>query len=440
MEGKRNFTRSNELARRAERLIPAGCHTYSKGRDQFPEYGPGVLVRGQGCRTWDADGNEFLDWGMGLRSVILGHAYGPVLDVVREQLELGSNFTRPSALEGDLAEKIVELIPSAEMVKFAKNGSDVTTAALRLARAFTGRDHVAFCKDHPFFSFDDWFIGTTPACAGIPAQHVDLSHAFGYNDLASLEAVFQKHPGQIAAVILEPVTVPEPAEGFLQGVRDLADRHGAVLIFDEMISGFRWHLKGAQHYFGVTPDLSTFGKAIGNGFSTAVLAGRSEIMELGGLKHDQRRCFLLSATHGGETHALAAALKTIREIEEKDVVKHIWTIGEALQTGLKQVAEKHGLSGRMEVTGYPCSPLVVFRDGGGNVSMPLRTLFLQEMIDRGVLIPYVAICYSHDQAAVDETLAAADGALAVCREAIDSDTVGEKLIGAPTKPVFREFN
>lgn len=435
-----DFTKSNELARRGERLIPAGCHTYSKGRDQFPQASPGVLVRGKGCRTWDADGNEFLDWGMGLRSVILGHAYPPVLDAVREQLELGSNFTRPSALEGELARKLVDLIPCAQMVKFAKNGSDVTTAALRLARAHTGRAHIAFCKDHPFFSFDDWFIGTTPASAGIPEVYTKLSHAFTYNDLSSLERVFAEYPDQVAAVILEPVTTVEPADGFLAGVRELADRHGALLVFDEMISGFRWHLNGAQHYFGVMPDMATFGKAIGNGFSVAALTGRRDVMELGGLTHQQRRCFLLSATHGGETHALAACLKTLEVIESCDVVGHIWRTGQALMDGLRDAAMRSGFEQYVDVVGYPCSPLMVFGDADGEVSMPIRTLWLQEMVARGVLMPYIAISYAHDDSAIDETVQAAGESFSVCLDAIGKGEVAGRLDGEPTKPVFREYN
>lgn len=435
-----NFQKSNLLADRAEKLIPAGCHTYSKGRDQFPEKSPGVLVRGTGCHTWDADNNEYIDWGMGLRAVILGHAYEPVLQAVRQTLELGANFTRPSPLEADVAERLVELIPCAEMVKFAKNGSDVTTAALRLARAYTGKDHVAFCKDHPFFSFDDWFIGTTPCNNGIPDVHYNLSHAFRYNDLDSLEKILVEHKGQVGAIIMEAVTGPAPMSGFLEGVRRLATQHQAVLIFDEMISGFRWHLRGAQTYFNVIPDMATFGKGLGNGFSIAALVGRRDIMDIGGLKHRLKRCFLLSATHGGETHALAACLAVMDEMEKKNVVSHLWAVGKALQDGLAGAAEHAGVGKNVELCGYPCSPIMIFRDNAGAISMPLRTLFLQEMIARGILIPYIAPSFSHDEEAVRQTVAAAAESFAMCRQALDAGTFDGWLVGAATKPVFREFN
>lgn len=434
-----NFMKSKELARLAHALIPAGCHTYSKGDDQFPEEAPGFIQRGIGCRVWDVDGNEFLDWGMGLRSVILGHAYPRVLDAVREQLQYGSNFTRPAPIELEFAQRVIDLIPSAEMVKFAKNGSDVTSAAVRLARAHTGRDYVALCKENPFFSFYDWFIGTTPADAGIPGAVKDLSLRFSYNDIASLERLFAAYPGQIAAVILEPVSTEVPAQGFLERVRELCTINGTVLIFDEMISGFRWHLRGAQTYFGVTPDLSTFGKAIANGFSVAALVGKREIMELGGIHHSRPRVFLLSATHGAETHSLAAALATIEELEENQVTEHIWRIGRRLVDGINGLAARHGLTDHVSALGYPCSPFVVCCDASNAVSMPFRTLFLQELIAHGVLMPYIAISYAHTDVEVDQTLAAVDAALGVYARAL-SDGIDKYLVGPAVKPVFRKYN
>lgn len=434
-----NFHRSKELSRRAHELIPAGAHTYSKGDDQFPQNAPGFIARGQGCHVWDIDGNEYLDWGMGLRSVILGHAYPRVLEAVMAALPNGSNFTRPAPIEVELAELLVELIPSAQMVKFAKNGSDVTSAAVRLARAFTGRDKIVLCKENPFYSFYDWFIGTTPPNAGIPAAISDLSLTFHYNDIASLQQLFDDNPGQIAGVIFEAVSTEAPQPGFLAQVRDLAHANGAVVIFDEMISGFRWHLQGAQKYFDVTPDLSTFGKAIGNGFAVSVLAGRRDIMELGGLQHTKPKVFLLSATHGAETHALAASIATINELRDRDVVGHIWKIGRALQDGFNALTTEMGLADYVTCAGYPCSPYIVCRDKDKNVSMPLRTLFLQETIAQGVLMPYLAISYSHDDLAVQQTLEAAANALEIYRRALQ-DGVENYLVGPAVKPVFRKFN
>jgi len=436
---KFSFEKSRALSQRAHQLIPAGAHTYSKADDQFPLNAPGFIERGEGCTVWDVDGNQFLDWGMGLRSVILGHGYPAVNEAVFAQIAKGVNFLRPSPVEVELAELMHEIIPSAEMVKFAKNGSNVTSAAIRLARAHTGRELIAFCREHPFFSFDDWFIGTTPANAGVPDVITNQSLAFHYNDIQSLEKLFADHPGQIAAVILEPVTIDAPANNFLQQVRDLTHKHGALLIFDEMITGFRWHLSGAQTYFDVIPDISTFGKAIGNGFSVAVLAGRKEVMELGGIKHGKPKVFLLSTTHGSETHSLAASVATIKTMAQQDVVSHLWKVGKALQDGFNNLAAEMGVADHIACTGYPCSPAIVTRDREKQVSMPFRTLFLQEMIQHGVLIPYVATSFSHTEKEVDQTLEAATHALDVYARALE-EGVDKYLVGPAVKPVFRKFN
>ena len=263
-----SFSRSRELEARLRRVIPGGAHTYAKGSDQFPELSPGVIARGAGCHVWDVDGNEFIEYGMGLRAVTLGHAYAPVVEAVRESLSLGTNFTRPSALELECAETFLGIISGAEMVKFTKDGSTADTAALKLARAYTGRELVAICAEQPFFSYDDWFIGTTTMDGGIPPIERSFTLRFHYNDADSLKALFLAHPGKIAAVFLEPARTSEPAPGFLEGVQALCTEHGAVLVFDEMITGFRWHLGGAQALYGVVPDLSTFGKGRRERFRT----------------------------------------------------------------------------------------------------------------------------------------------------------------------------
>lgn len=433
------FTRSHQLTIQAKQLIPAGCHTYSKGADQFPLLAPGFIQSGKGAWVTDADGNRFLDWGMGLRSVSLGYGYPRVMEKVIQYVQSGSNFTRPAPIEVELAELLLDTIPSAEMVKFAKNGSDVTSAAIRLSRAYTGKKRVAFCKDHPFFSFHDWFIGTTPCSNGIPEEVSSLSVPFCYNDIRSLENVFQQYPDDVAAVILEPVTSTPPADGFLQKVRELTRKHGSVLIFDEIISGFRFELPGAQTLFGVEPDLSTFGKAIGNGFSCAILAGKREIMSLGGLEHSQPRVFLLSATNGAETHSLAAVKETILEFREKAVIAHIRRIGQQLMKGVRDVAAAHDLQEYLQIDGYPNSPVFIFKDARRQVSAAYRTLFLQEMIRSGVLIPYVSISFSHGEQEVRTTLEAVDRACATYKKALENG-VQTYLVGPEIKPVFRKLN
>ena len=426
------------LNARAHDAIPAGCHTYSKGDDQFPSNAPQFIASGQGSEVTDPDGNRYLDWGMGLRSVILGHAYPRVVEAATAEIARGTNFTRPSPLETEFAEELIDLVPCAEMVKLAKNGSDVTTAAVRLARAFTGRDLVAFPREHPFYSFDDWFIGSTVVDAGVPASTQDLSLTFPYGDLEAVRDVFAANPGRIAAVIMETATDEHPPAGYLEGIRELTEREGALLIFDEMITGFRWHTSGSQSLYGVTPDMATFGKAVANGFSVSALTGRRDVMELGGLRSDKPRVFLLSATHGGETHALAAALATVREIREQDVTAHLWRIGTALQNGLNAAARDAGVDGVAQAIGLPCSPILSF--GSGPESAGLRTLFLQETIARGVLIPYIAPSFSHDDADVERTVEAARDAFARVRRVVDGEPLETHLEGPVVKPVFRRFN
>lgn len=434
------FDESNVLRERARKLIPGGAHTYSKGDDQFPQLAPGFIVRGKGSKVWDPDGNEFVDWGMGLRSVILGHAYEPVLKAVKEQLELGSNFTRPSTLEADVAEVLVDLIPSAEMVKFAKNGSDVTTAAVKLARAYTGRDIVVRCSDHPFFSVNDWFIGDTACNAGVPATVQKLTKNFRYNDADDLEAVLESHKGEVACVILEPAATAEPKPGFLEKVREITNKYGVILIFDEMITGFRWHPQGAQTYYGVTPDLSTFGKAIANGFAMSALVGRRDIMELGGLYHDKPRVFLLSTTNGGETHALAAAQKTLEVLKDGEIIKQNWAKGKKLIDGFSAIAAEFGISEQAKMLGVECSPYQVFLDRNGLVDLSLRALYLQEMIKHGVLIPYISISHSHTEADIEKTLEASRNAMRILAQAVEKGSTDGLLVGPAVKPVFRKYN
>ena len=427
---------------RAQRLIPGGGHTYSKGDDQFPANAPALIERGAGCTLWDDQGRAWLDYGMGLRSVILGHAYPPVVEAVQRELLKGSNFTRPSLVEGEVAEYLCPLLPGAEMIKFAKNGSDVTSAAVRLARAFTGRDRIALCRANPFYSFYDWFIGTTPCNSGVPRATSDLSLLFDYNDIASLRRLFDEHPGEIGCVIIEPVALELPRENFLQQVIDLAHQHGAVCVFDEMISGFRYHLKGSPGLYGAVPDLSTWGKALANGFSVAALTGRREIMALGGLYHDRDRVFLLSTTHGGETHGLRAAQATVQELIRHQVPDHIGALGRRLRAGLDAASAAAGLAARVRVLGYDHSPTIVCLGADGKADLAARTLMLQEFCRHGILIPYIAISWSHREQDIDRTIEvyARQVAPVLARAAADPAVLASLLIGPAVKPVFRRRN
>lgn len=451
---------SGSYSERLHRVIPGGAHTYSRGDDQYPANAPEILVSGKGAYVTAADGRTLLDYGMGLRAVTLGYADERINRAAMRGMELGVNLTRASVLELEAAEKIVDLIPGADMVKFAKNGSNVTTAAAKVARAFTGRRYVCVPRQHPFFSFDDWFIGATALKRGIPEVHHATTLVFDYGDLASLERLFAEHPGEIAGVMLEPATTVGPCDAapghdrlqpptpevarwpgnFLKQVQALCRREGALFILDEMITGFRWDLRGAQHPFDVQPDLSTFGKGMANGFAVAALVGRREVMEVGAInKPGQERTFLVSTTHGGEMASLAAFLETVAVYEEKDVVRHLWDYGAKLATGLEALAREAGIAQSFRMQGSAVALNYVTFDAQGQPSLPLRTLFSQEMIRNGVLMPWIAQSFSHGEPELQRTLEAARKAFAVYGQALEGG-VERFLQGPAIKPVFRQFN
>jgi glutamate-1-semialdehyde 2,1-aminomutase len=433
------FEESRHLQTRSHAIIPGGAHTYSKGDDQFPELAPAFIVRGKGCHVWDVDGNEFIEYGMGLRAVTLGHAFEPVVEAAHRQMLQGSNFTRPARIEVDYAEELLRVLPNADMVKFAKNGSDVTTAAVKLARAYTGRDRVAICADQPFFSTDDWFIGKTETNAGIPQVVQDLTLSFRYNSVESIQKLFAEYPKQIACLIMEPATAEEPTNNFLSQVKQLCGENGALLVFDEMITGFRWHISGAQAVYEIVPDLSTFGKGMGNGFAIAALAGKREIMRLGGLDHANERVFLLSTTHGAETHALAAARETLNVYQQRHVIERLDRQGRRLRDGINECISRCGIADHFEVKGLPCNLIFVTKDQEGQRSQAFRTLFMQELIRRGVLAPSFVVSFSHQDEDIERTVEAVDQALGIYRKALE-DGVQKFLVGRPVKPVNRRFN
>ena len=434
-----NFEKGKALQQKSHILIPGGSHTYAKGDDQYPEQAPAFLVRGKGCHVWDMDGNEFIEYGMGLRAVTLGHAYEPVVAAAHKQMLCGTNFTRPAPIEVECAERLLSLIAGGEMVKFAKNGSDVTTAAVKLARAFTGRDRVAVCAQHPFFSVDDWFIGSTAMAAGIPEVVRKLTVKFNYNDLNSIQALFDAHPGEIACLVMEPEKEEPPTNDFLGEAHRLCRENGALLILDQLITGFRFNLAGAQKEYGVTPDLCTFGKGLGNGFAIAALVGKREIMDLGGLRHNKERVFLLSTTFGAETHALGAALEIMNIYEREPVIDHLYRQGKKLIDGVqKHVTELH-LDGYFGTMGRPCNLVFFTRDQEKKPSQPFRTLFLQETIKRGLVMPSLVVSYSHTDEDIRKTVERIGEALHVYRKALD-EGAEKYLVGRPSKPAVRQYN
>ena len=434
-----DFSKSDRIRKKFHDVIPGGSHTYAKGDDQYPEFILPYIAKGEGCHVWDLNGNEFIEFGMGLRSVTLGHAYKPVVDAAYRQMLLGNTFNRPAAIELECAEQLLGMIQGAEMVKFGKNGSDATSASVRLSRAYTGRDMVAICGNHPFFSVDDWFIGSTPMSAGIPKAIQELTVKYQYNDIGSIKSLFQQYHEKIACVILEPEKEQEPKNDFLQEVKKICHENGAVFILDEMITGFRWHNGGAQSFYGVIPDLSTFGKAMANGFSVSALLGKKEIMKLGGLGHDKERVFVMSYTYGAENHGLSAALETMKIYEREPVVETLWRQGERLAKGIRMSIDENKLADFIPIMGRPCCLVYGTRDNDKNPSQPFRTLLLQEAMKRGILAPSLVVSYSHTDADIDRTIEVFHEAFHIYRKALD-EGIEKYLVGRPVKPVWRRFN
>jgi glutamate-1-semialdehyde 2,1-aminomutase len=432
-----SLCRSLRHQRRAHQVTPGAAHTYAKGDDQYALGLAPVIARGKGCHVWDLDGNRYLEFGAGVRSVTLGHADRRVCEAAVDALWGGTNFARPAAIELEAAEVFLACVPSADMVKFAKNGSDCTTAAIKLARAITGKNKVAVCSSQPFFSVDDWFIGTVDMAAGVPDEVAKATVGFPYNDADALAKVLEQ--GDVACVMLEAERDEAPAPGYLAAVRRLCDKHGCLLVVDETIAGFRLATAGGHGLHAMDPDLTTWGKGMANGFSVSALAGKREFMERGGLTTRDERVFLLSLTHGGETHCLAAAIATMRTCREEDVPGRLAAAGRRLAEKVDAAAKDAGVFDQFHTTGHPSNLIYVTKDANGERSQLFRTLFLQETVKRGLLAPNLVVSAAHDEAAVDEAANIIADVLPTYRRALE-DGVEQYLVGRPVKPVFRRFN
>jgi len=426
---KRPLVLSQAWLERARKVIPGCAQTFSKGYTQYVQgVAPTFLQRGKGCRVWDVDGNEYIDYVQGLLPNILGYAHEGVNAAAAAQLAEGHSFSLPHPLEVQLAERLTRLIPCAEMVRFGKNGSDATSGAVRAARAFTGRERIACCGYH---GWQDWYIGSTTRNAGVPKAVRDLTHPFPYNDLASLEKILEEHPGEFAAVIMEPVNFVEPAHGFLEGVKHVAHRHGAVFIFDEICVGFHFGLGGAQKIFGVTPDLACFGKAMGNGFPISCVLGRSDVMRT----FDE---IFFSFTFAGEVASLAAAMKVLDILEQTDTLARMEANGRTLQDGINAMAKEAGLGQRIRGVGRPQWSLLKFSDQNGADSPLLKNLFQQEAVKRGVLILATHnVTGAHDTAAIHQTLEVYAEVLKTLALWVEDSNPARFLEGLMTQPVFR---
>ena len=419
---------STALLARAEKVIPLGSQTFSKSRIQYPAESPMLLTHGLGGKVWDVDGNCYVDMVCGLLPVVLGYQDPDVDAAIRAQLVNGISFSLATTLETELAERLVELIPCAEMVRFGKNGTDATSACIRLARAFTGRDHIVACGYH---GWQDWYIGATTRSKGVPQAVRDLTHMLAYNDLDAAQALFKAHPGEIAAIIMEPMNAVDPKPGYLEALKDLAHANGALLVFDEVITGFRYALGGAQSLFGVTPDLASFGKSMGNGMPISAVLGRADIMR------EMEEVFI-SGTFGGEALSLAASIAVIDKMKREPVIERLWQAGTLLADEVARLTTLHGLSENISLVGRAPWKIISVTDHPFARKEAIKTLFAREMLRNGVLfLASHNVCYAHDDSDLGRVVAAWDHALATVARELATGELERRLPCPAVEPVFK---
>ena len=426
---KKIYKRSEELLSRAERSIPLGTQTFSKSKTQFP-YGvsPYFIERGEGSHVWDADGNEYIDFINGLGAITLGHNDPDVSHAVKEQMEKGTIFSLAHPIEMQVAEKIIEMVPCAEKVRFGKNGSDATAGAIRLARAYTQKDHVLVCGYH---GWQDWYIGSTPRHLGVPQVTRALTHSFEYNNLESLEEKLEELKDRVAAVIIEPMNVVLPEQGFLEGVKDLTHQHDALLIFDEVVTGFRNANGGAQEYFGIMPDLACIGKGLANGYPLSAIVGRADIM-------DMMEEVYFSFTYGGETLSLAAALTSLNKLQTHNVIELMTLKGQRLMDEVNALITKHKLENILSVSGHPTWSFLIIKDHGTFDNFTIRTFFMQEMMNNGILtLGAHLLSYAHSDKDINKMIASYDSFLKKLETGLRDKILLEMLRCEPLKPLFK---
>ncbi|MCE5239063.1 aspartate aminotransferase family protein [bacterium] len=435
--------KSNALYDRALEILPGGTQLFSRRADRFvPGVTPMYLERAEGVHLWDVDGNEYLDFGMGCGPVILGHAYPAVTEAVIAQAQRGNCLTVNSPLEIELAELLIDLVPCAEMVRFLKCGGETNAAAVRIARGYTGRDVVLFCGYH---GWHDWYLAANllgpdtlnghllPGLdtRGVPQALQGTTIPFEYNNLDSLRAALEQNRGRVGCIMLEAARSKRPAPGFLEGVRALADEYGAVLIFDEVVTGFRLALGGAQEYFGVTPDLCTFAKALSNGIPLGAVCGRRDIMA-------SAATMFISSTYFSDTIGLAAGVATLTELRDRPVIPHLWAMGERLQEGLRALAARHGLA--FHCDGFPPVLHMGFDEPDEHQRVVMTTVYLQELVKRGILCLMGAyLSYSHTPEDIDAYLQAADEAFGVIKQGLAAGDLQRRCEGGLWGQHFRRL-
>lgn len=450
----------NNYSKLLHKYIPGGAHTYSKGDDQFPSNAPKILLKGKGSKVYDSAGNCFIDYGMGLRSVNIGYAEKNIINAAIKDIRKGNNLSRPTLTELSAARTLINLIKRADMVKFTKNGSSAVTAAVKLARAYTGKKKILICKQHPFFSYDDWFIGSTEITKGIPREIINLTMGFNYNKIKELKSIIKKNKNEIACLVTEAVTTECPkiknmigccnklicdrnykkSNHFLKQVQRICNQNNIIFILDEMITGFRWDLKGAQNFFNIDPDISTFGKAMANGFSLAAVCGKKKIMKLGAINEkNKERVFLLSTTHGAEMASFGAFIESLKFMKKNNVIKKNGKYAETLIKKGNIISAKIGILDYFKFYGPVYNPNYICLNENKEQSLKYKTLFMQEMIKNGVLMPYISISYRHTEKDLKKTLSAIEKSLIVYKQAIDNG-IDKYLIGSCIKPVFRKYN
>lgn len=422
------YKNSEALLDRALRTIPLGSQTFSKSKTALPfGVSPYFVDRAKGSRLWDVDGNEYIDFVNALACVTLGYCDPDVDAAVRKQMESGVTFSLPHTLEMEVAELLVEMIPCAEKVRFAKNGTDATSGAIRVARAYTGRDRVAVCGYH---GWQDWYIGSTSRDLGVPRAVKELTHAFKFNDAWSLQRTLDAHPGEFAAVILEPMNSTFPEDEFLEKVQGLARQHGALLVFDETITGFRYSTGGAQREFGVIPDLATFGKGMANGYPLSALVGKAEYMDV------VERIFF-SGTFGGETLSLAAAKAVLTKLQREPVIETLKTRGRKVVDGVNRLISERGLAYILAISGHPTWTFLHFKDAGGFTKWDIKTLFIQEVFKHGIYaLGTHNLSYAHSDADVEALLACYREVFGLIKDSIKNGTLKNHLQCEPLVPLF----
>ncbi len=424
----KSFQQSEIFFKKVEKIIPLGSQTFSKSALHFPQgVSPLFLTKGKGSHVWDIDGNEYIDFSSSLAAITLGYQDPDVDSAVQMQMQNGVSFSLPHPLEYQVAGKIIEMVPCAEMVRFGKNGSDATAGAIRLARAYTRRDHVLVGGYH---GWQDWYIGSTSRDLGVPDAVKSLTHKFIYNDIDSVLNWFSQYPNEIAAVILEPMSGDGPKSNFLENLQEICKKNSSVLIFDEVVTGFRMHNGGAQAYFGVTPDLCALGKGLANGYPLSAVAGKAEIMRL-------MEEIFFSFTFGGETLSLAASLATLNKLQTHNVISTLTDRGTILLANVRALIEKHGLTNFLGIRGHSTHSVFEIKKTLDYSEFEIRTFFLQECAERGILtLGAHNLSYAHSQQDIEKIISAYDDIFAFLAATIEKKALKDHTRGKILTPLF----